>query len=275
MKVSEYIKQNNIKSPYLKYAKNKYTQNGEDGIIEKLLSELKITSGTCIDIGSWDGVFISNIFKLWRYEGFNSILIEASPEKSNECLNLVKNFDNVEIMNCMVSSDPDSEYCIDSLIEKSSFDLTNDQYVILNIDVDGEDYNIMKSIKKYKPIIIIVETCTDYNAVEKIVVSDGNFKWGVTGASISALNDLGKEMGYSLVCSTGNAFFVRDDYVGKLKEYDQSIPIEDLYAGTYLVQNFLQKINHQQEVINFPEGYYFLSREYNQIMAIEKKKMLS
>ena len=73
MNVIDYIETNDIKSPYLKYARNFYTQNGEDGVIEQLLSELEITSGICIDIGAWDGVFISNIYNLWRYKGFGPV----------------------------------------------------------------------------------------------------------------------------------------------------------------------------------------------------------
>ena len=79
-------------------------------------------------------------------------------------------------------------------------------------------------------------------------------------------------MGYSLVCSTGNAFFVRNDYVGKLKEYDESLTTEDLYVGTPVVSKFLQKINYNQELIG-PTDYY-LTNEYKQMMLNEKKKML-
>jgi len=272
MKVLDYINSNNIRSPYLKYAKNIYTQNGEDGIIEKLLSELEITSGICVDIGSWDGVFISNIFNLWRYQGFNAVLIEANPEKAQECLNLVQNFDNVEVMNCLVSSNPNNEYFLESLLEQSNFDFNSDSFVLLNIDVDGEDYNIMKSINKFRPIIIVIETSTDYDAIEKKVVCGETFEWGVTGASIAALEELGTEMGYTLVCSTGNAFFVRNDYVSKLQEYDESLTTQDLYVGTPVVQKFLQKIDNNQDLIG-PTDYY-LTNEYKQMMLNEKKKML-
>lgn len=272
MNVLDYINFNNIRSPYLKYAKNVYTQNGEDGIIEQLLSELEINSGICVDIGSWDGIFISNIFNLWRYKGFNAILIEANLEKAEECLDLVQNFDNVEVMNCLASSNPNDEYFLESLLEQSNFEFNSDSFVLLNIDVDGEDYNIMKSIDKFKPIIIVIETSTDYDAFEKKVVSGETFEWGVTGASIAALEELGTEMGYTLICSTGNAFFVRNDYVGKLKEYRSDLSTEDLYVGTPIVQKFLQKVNDNQELIG-PVDYY-LTDQYKQMILDEKKKML-
>lgn len=272
MNVIDYIETNDIKSPYLKYARNFYTQNGEDGVIEQLLSELEITSGICIDIGAWDGVFISNIYNLWRYKGFKAVLIEADLQKATECLNLVNNFDNVEVMNCMVSPNPADQYSLENLIEQSEFDFSDDQYAILNIDVDGEDYNIMKSIEKYRPIIVIVETSTDYDGVEKKVVCGETFEWGVTGASIAALEELGRELEYTLVCSTGNAFFVRNDYVHKLKEHNDELTTEDLYVGTPTVQQFLQKINHKQELIG-PIDYY-LTQEYKEMMVDEKRRMV-
>lgn len=272
MNVTSYIQLNNVKSPYLKYAKNIYTQNGEDGIIEKILEELEITSGICVDIGSWDGIYLSNIYNLWRYKGFNAVLIEGDRNKALESLQLVQKFDNVEVMNCMVSSDPDSQLSLENLIEKSSFDFSDDNYVILNIDVDGDDYNIMKCVDKYRPIIIIVETCTDYNGTEKVVVSDGPFIWGVSGASLASLQELGETMGYKLICSTGNAFFVREDYVEKLKSYDKNLTSEDLYLDSHTVQTFLQTVDSEQ---NLNESvYYFQTSYYNNLIWDEKRKIL-
>ena len=75
MTVKEYVEINKIGSPYLKYAKNLYSQNGEDGIIEKILDDLDIKKGIVIEFGAWDGIYISNIYNLWKYGNFNGILI--------------------------------------------------------------------------------------------------------------------------------------------------------------------------------------------------------
>ena len=50
---------------------------------------------------------------------------------------------------------------------------------------------------------------------------------GETGSSIAALEELGRELEYTLVCSTGNAFFVRNDYVHKLKEHNDELTTEE------------------------------------------------
>jgi len=88
MNIKEYILKNNINSPYLKYANNIYTQNGDDGIIKQLLSELEISgeNNIVVEFGAWDGILASNTYDLWRYHSFNAILIEANPQKANELM---------------------------------------------------------------------------------------------------------------------------------------------------------------------------------------------
>ena len=40
MNIQNFLQKNNIRSPYLRYAKNIYSQFGDDGIVEQLLNEL-------------------------------------------------------------------------------------------------------------------------------------------------------------------------------------------------------------------------------------------
>jgi hypothetical protein len=50
-----------------KFGKNKYSQNGEDGIIEIILSKLNIYNFDkclCVEFGAWDGKLYSNTFNL-------------------------------------------------------------------------------------------------------------------------------------------------------------------------------------------------------------------
>ena len=45
-----------IINTYHKYCKNVHSQNGEDGIIEQLLKELNIKTGTFCEFGASDGI---------------------------------------------------------------------------------------------------------------------------------------------------------------------------------------------------------------------------
>jgi hypothetical protein len=57
---------------YNKFAKDIYSQNGEDGIIEEILNKLEINNGYVCEFGAWDGVHLSNTFNLVT-KGFNAV----------------------------------------------------------------------------------------------------------------------------------------------------------------------------------------------------------
>lgn len=48
------------KNSLITYRKNIFSENGEDGIIEKIFSEIKPKSNLCCEFGAWDGIFASN-----------------------------------------------------------------------------------------------------------------------------------------------------------------------------------------------------------------------
>jgi len=39
----------------LRYRKDYYSQNGEDGVIEEILKRIGIKQGYFVDVGAWDG----------------------------------------------------------------------------------------------------------------------------------------------------------------------------------------------------------------------------
>ena len=62
---------------YDKYKKNVYSQNGEDGVLVKLIEELNlnISDMWLVDVGAYDGISYSNFRKLIE-QGANAVLIE-------------------------------------------------------------------------------------------------------------------------------------------------------------------------------------------------------
>lgn len=236
MNIEQYININNIKSPYLKYAKNVYTQNGEDGIISKLMEELELKNGITVELGAHNGLFISNTYNLWKNKNFNSILIESDPNLFKDLEKNTNEFENVEIFNCLVSQ----EHNLESILEKSIFKINNDNFALLSIDVDSIDYYIFESMEKFLPIILIIETQTNYLPIEMIT--------GDNGCSIGSLIELGIKKGYKAIVSTGNCFFVRNDYLHLLKEDISTITANDIYVNTNIVNNILQHLNQNGEI---------------------------
>ena len=215
MTVREYLENNKCGSSYLKYAKNVYSQNGEDGIIEKILKDLEVTTGTVIEFGAWDGKYISNVYKLWKHGDFNAILIEGDKDKANS-------FNDIPGKASMFSAGTENKKGM--LNEIGYSDETKENLVLMSIDVDSCDYYIMESMEKYMPMVIIIETNNSFGPTEV-------YKTYNSGCSMRAVWDLCKIKGYSMVAYTANAILVRNDLIGKLKEHDPSISPEMMYIN--------------------------------------------
>ena len=119
---------------------------------------------------------------------------------------------------------------IESLFKKHAVPKELD---LLSIDIDGNDYWVWKAIENYAPRVVIIEynACIPYEPAVTIPYKT-DFIWDKTdyyGASLSALVQLGKEKGYTLVATDGrgvNAFFVQEQL---LSGNFAPLPIEKLY----------------------------------------------
>lgn len=265
MNIKEYIIENNINSPYLKYANNIYTQNGDDGVIKQLLSELEISgeNNIVVEFGAWDGILASNTYDLWCYNSFNAILIEANTVKANELIQLTSRFNNTESLHLLVDSNSQDTNSLDNILSRSKFNINDDNFVLLSIDVDGPDYAIWESLKNYKPIIVVIESAGGWSA-ETEYIGDG--------ASLKSLDILANIKGYTLVVSTGNAYFIRNDKLSKLKNYDNSLTINDYHLSDAMVNNILQNLDEKGDITTFSHPHRWISDEYKTILNTEKNK---
>jgi hypothetical protein len=252
MTVKEYIENEKCGSPYIKYARNVYSQNGEDGIIEKILSELEISEGNLIEFGAWDGLYISNVYKLWKYGNFNGILIEGDKEKADR---FVDPQGKARMFNYFISPDKNNENSIDNILDKIEID---GDIILMSIDIDSCDYYVMESMERYKPIILIIETNNSFG-------HDRIHKSYDSGCSMRSVWDLSKEMGYTMVAYTANAILVRNDLIHKLKELDKEITPEQMYINEtqYLT---LSSSNEMGIIGDIP---YYLTSEYKEKISNE------
>jgi|LakMenEpi03Aug12_release.lakeMendotaPanAssembly.Ray.scaffolds.fasta_scaffold05811_15 hypothetical protein len=259
--IEDHLEKHPMGSPYLKYAYNQYSQNGEDGIIKKILDELEVKKGTVVEFGAWDGIYLSNVFNLTYNYDFNSILIEGDPQKASE---YVDPKGNSKMYNFLVSPDKDDDNSIDNILEKIGYENKNDDLVLMSIDIDSSDYYVLESIKRYLPIIIVIETSISYPL-------GSLFRSYDQGCSFDSVWELCKDMGYSIVAYTSNAILVRSDYLHKLKEFDIDSTMEKIYINQdqYLI---LGKINENGEIL---ENYFTHTKEYmNKIEKIKNKDVI-
>ena len=84
-------------SDFEKFKYNKYSQNGEDGIIQELLFRLKEKINKdpwCVEFGAWDGIHLSNTFNLVE-NGWNAFYIEGNRKRYFQLKKTCKKFSNI------------------------------------------------------------------------------------------------------------------------------------------------------------------------------------
>lgn len=200
------------------YRKNYFSQCGEDGIIEKLFEILNIKEGWIVEFGCSDGMLFSNSRHHYlKNKNHNLLLIDKDHELYAKAIKNYIGYNNVFVLNEEITENGRSS--LNNIFHSYSVD----KIALLSIDVDGEDFNIWKSLdkSKFSPEIVVIELPLWYE-LPKLFEYEKQF-----------LAD-----GYNLVYVTGNYIFVRND-----------LGIKSLHAGIY---DLLQRSNHPdvQLIIN-------------------------
>ena len=166
------------------YAKEIYSQHGEDMVIETLLQKKR---GFYVDIGCHHPKSMSNTYRLYK-KGWRGVNVDANPD-------LIKKFKRArpqDICVCEAISDQQQEltfYEFDSaavstldevqvegwkkkwrvvnerkVLTKTLTDILDEQQIkekidFLSIDVEGHDFQVLKSLDftKYRPYVIVIE----------------------------------------------------------------------------------------------------------------------
>jgi hypothetical protein len=187
-----------------------FSQNQEDGMIAEVFRRIGTSSRRFIEFGIEDGLECNSTFLLMQ--GWTGTWIEGSKQSADKARLAFASYP-VQVLNQYITA-ANADELIAEIAGIGELDL-------LSIDTDTIDYWIWHAVKKVKPRLVVIE----YNAVwppfiRKTVANDPLMVWDGTnfsGASLGALEALGREKSYCLVgCSLAgaNAFFVRDDLVG-------------------------------------------------------------
>ncbi len=187
-----------MKTNLIQFAKNKYSQFGEDGMLEHLLQRLGISTGFCVEFGAGDGISCSNT-KALRDAGWDSILIEADK----------KLFERIDQSTCPCiireKVTPAGNASIDSILQRWAFEKPVD---FMSIDVDGDDYYIFEQMQTRPKIVCIEFNCSVPPHLALVGEQGGCF-----GASARALQLLAEKKGYFLIgITTTNAFFIDNQF---------------------------------------------------------------
>lgn len=199
------------------FESKKYSQNGEDGIIEAVFSKIGTTNRFLVEFGV-DGVEGGTEFNGRKLieEGWDALLMDGGryPHQS-------------AVKHEYITADN-----INELFAKYHVPA---QFDMLSIDIDSNDYWVWKALStKYQPRLVIIE----YNGhpgptAAKSVAYEPDLTWDGTdyfGASLMAMVKLGRTKGYTLIgCESRgvNSFFIRND----LKKHFTIRKPESLYVA--------------------------------------------
>lgn len=198
-----------------------FSQWGEDGIIQRLISCIPIKNNTFIEFGVED-FSESNCRYLLINNKWSGFVIDGSAENIRRMAS-ASYFWAHDLRG--ISSFITREN-IEGLLQKSGFD---PDIGILSIDIDGVDYWVLEAINRFRPCILITEYNAVFGSERKISVpysasfnrTQQHFSNLYFGASLPALTLLANRKGYSLVGTNSagvNAFFVRNDLINEAVE---------------------------------------------------------
>jgi hypothetical protein len=190
-----------------------YSQWGEDGIIDFLVSEVSIVNKTFIEFGV-ESFSESNCKYLLMKSDWNGFVIDGS-QKNIEKLKNSDYFWKYDLQALVAFIDINN---INELLIKSGF---KRDLGILSIDIDGNDYHILNKIDCFDPRIIICEFNPVFGNDRKITVpydpkfyrTKKHYSNLYFGASINALRSLLTKQDYTLVgtgMQGGNAYFIKN-----------------------------------------------------------------
>jgi hypothetical protein len=180
------------------YKKNVFSQDGEDGIIEKLCEMIGLKQGVCVEFGAWDGFKLSNTANLWT-RGWKGILIECDKEKFKVLQENTKKYNTLNL-NLKVGTNGNS---IDNILKIYNIDKID----LLSIDVDNDDIHIFRSLKDYSPSIVLCE----YNpTIPPHIKLEGKMGERI-GCSALSLCECAGAIGYKVVAITStNVIFCKE-----------------------------------------------------------------
>lgn len=219
--------------------KRYFSQSGEDGALEFILSKLPSRDHWLVEFGAWDGRHLSNCYHLIKDFGYQGVLIEVEKERFSE---LEKNM-AIYGQQCVCLNEKvgfSGNEKLDAILSKTNLPYDFD---LLSIDIDSDDYQVWEALTQYAPKLVIVEINNrNLPGIHLINEPGSSFALGESGTSFSAMDQLAQLKGYSLVAMIGcDAIFIRNE----LFHFVHKSPLSPEVAFTYE--------GHSRKELNFSQ----------------------
>ena len=207
-----------------------FSQFGDDGIIQFLISRIETVDKVFIEFGVED-FLESNCRFLMMHDNWSGLIFDGS----SRSIGRVRSRDDywkydLEARCAFLSRENLNAELKQGLGERKAD--------LISIDVDGNDYWLLDALE-LRPSILIVEYNSVFGPDRAITVpyradfdrSEAHFSNLYFGASLLALTDLAMDKGYSLLGSNtagNNAYFLRNDVLQDAGM--QAVPAESAYV---------------------------------------------
>jgi hypothetical protein len=233
-----------------------FSQFGDDGIIQYLISKLDIPNKTFVEFGV-ENYREANTRFLLVNNNWKGLVIDGSQKnikyiKKDQLSNLFQLYSKC----AFITKDN-----INELISEMNFE---PDLGLLSVDIDGNDYWVWKAIEVVKPIIVVSEYNADFGIdhpwsipYEADFVIGAKYPVNYWGVSLLSLCDLAEEKGYSFVgCNSqgNNAYFVRNDKLGGLKKLNcaEGYSTAKFYMARDLAGNRLELKQRYSNIVGLP-----------------------
>lgn len=202
-----------------------FSQFGEDGIIQYIISKIEIPKKIFIEFGVENYTESNTRFLLFN-DNWQGLVMDGSETNINAIINSYYYWRyNLKALCKFITKNN-----INKIIKEN---IGEGDIGLLSIDIDGNDYWIWQQIEIISPRIVICEYNNCFGSKYAVTVPyDENFIRREKhysdlyfGASLPALCVLAEKKGYSFIGSNSagnNAFFIREDLSGPFKKYSAS-----------------------------------------------------
>jgi hypothetical protein len=191
------------------YESRLFSQNGEAGILKEIFFRLGHGNRYFVEFGVGDGSECNSALLAQRY-GWNGVYIEGAETLYESLRKRYEQREGIRCIRAMITAENICELFASASVPQE-FDL-------LSIDVDGNDFWLWRELRNYRPRVVVVEYNAAYRPpVRWIMQYNPTHHWDGTthfGASLTSFADLAREHGYALLGTDKNgvnAFFLRRD----------------------------------------------------------------
>lgn len=220
-------------------------------MIAELFNRLDVSVGWCVELGAWDGKHLSNSWSLWARSGWSAVLLEGEPERAAALAAEVADRDDVVVIAAYVA--PDGPQSLDALLASTPIP---DEFALLSLDIDGDDFHVWEGLARHRPRVVVVE----YNATFPVDLEFVQPRGAYVGSSALALTRLGEKKGYRVLAVTSsNLLFAREVDIERIGL--ETPDLAELCDASQIPIVYSDFAGHHVVVRTGPWGYLDASRQ--------------